>query len=68
MSEPTKIGKVGYTDILVQNGPEEFPQVTVTSGGRAFGWTADDAEQIAGLLLRAARVARSQAGCIRSDP
>ena len=60
-----KVGTVSATTVLVQPGPEGAPQVAVDSGGRAFGWSPDDAEQVAGLLLRAARVARAQGGCIR---
>jgi hypothetical protein len=63
--DATKVGTVAQTNVLVQPGPEGAPQVTVESGGRAFGWGPAQAEEIAGLLIRAARIARAQGGCIQ---
>jgi hypothetical protein len=56
-----KVGTVRSTTVLIQPGPEGVPQVTIESGGRAFGWSPADAEKIAGLLLKAARIARVSA-------
>jgi hypothetical protein len=60
-----KIGTVSNTSVLVQPDKGGVAQVAAESGGRVFAWDPDGAEQIAGLLLRAARIARAQAGCIR---